>query len=135
LKKTTCGLTTVKLTAKLSTLSRKKTMSTINNETQGLFALDSVEDVSDDSAAAIQGGISVWERPNFTGQRRDLQASPDLVKQGFNDEISSITNNTQKTWAFYINANYSGSTFSLKPGERSGGLGNFNNQISSLRSV
>jgi hypothetical protein len=32
-------------------------MSTINNQTKGLFAIDSVEDLSHDSAAAIQGGI------------------------------------------------------------------------------
>ena len=110
-------------------------MSTINNQTEGLFVLDTVEDLSDDSAAAIQGGISVWPGANFTGQRKDLQASPNLVKQGFNDQISSITNNTQKTWAFYANANYSGSTFSLKPGQRVGNLGPVDNKISSLKSL
>jgi hypothetical protein len=110
-------------------------MSTINNQTEGLFVLDTVEDLSDDSAAAIQGGISVWQGANFTGPARNLEASPDLVKQGFNDQISSIHNNTQKTWAFYANANYSGSTFSLKPGQRAGNLGPVDNKISSLKSL
>ena len=110
-------------------------MSTINNQTEGLLVLDTVEDLSDDSAAAIQGGISVWPGANFTGPARNLEASPNLVNQGFNDQISSITNNTQKTWAFYANANYSGSTFSLKPGQRVGSMAGFDNQISSLKSV
>ena len=110
-------------------------MSTINNQTKGLFAIDSVEDLSHDSAAAIQGGIFVWDGANFTGPRRDLQASPNLIRQGFNDKISSITNNTKKTWEFFTNANFSGRRFILRPGQRSGNLASFNNQISSLRSV
>jgi hypothetical protein len=110
-------------------------MSTINNQTKGLFAIDSVEDLSHDSAAAIQGGIFVWDGANFTGPRRDLQASPNLTRQGFNDKISSIFNNTRNTWAFYTNANFTGRVFRLPPGQRLGNLGAFNNQISSMRSV
>jgi len=110
-------------------------MSTINNQTKDLFAIDTVEDLSHDSAAAIQGGIFVWDGAGFTGPRRDLQASPNLIRQGFNDKISSITNNTQKIWAFYTNANFSGRFFLLPPGQRLGDLGSFNNQISSMRSI
>ena len=110
-------------------------MSTINNQTKGLFAIDSVEDLSHDSAAAIQGGIFVWDGANFAGPRRDLQASPNLIRQGFNDKISSIRNNTQKTWQFFTSANFTGRSFSLRPGQQSGNLASFNNQISSMRSV
>jgi hypothetical protein len=110
-------------------------MSTINNQTKGLFAIDSVEDLSHDSAAAIQGGIFVWDGANFTGPRRDLQASPNLTSQGFNDKISSIRNNTRRTWVFYTNANFSGHSFELRPGQQVGNLGPFNNRISSMRSV
>ena len=110
-------------------------MSTINNQTKGLFALDTVEDLSHDSAAAIQGGISVWDGANFTGPVTNLQASPNLVRQGFNDQISSITNNTKKTWAFYSNANFSGSVVRLQPGQRAGRLGPIDNKISSMRSL
>jgi hypothetical protein len=110
-------------------------MSTINNQTKGLFAIDTVEDLSHESAAAIQGGIFVWDGANFAGPRRDLQASPNLIRQGFNDKISSITNNTRRTWEFFTNANFTGRRFSLQPGQRIGNLGSFNNQISSMRSV
>jgi len=110
-------------------------MSTINNQTNGLFAIDTVEDLSHDSAAAIQGGIFVWDGANFTGARRDLQASPNLIRQGFNDKISSIRNNTQKTWIFHTKPNYKGLGFSLRPGQQLNNLGSFNNQISSMKSI
>jgi hypothetical protein len=110
-------------------------MSTINNQTKGLFAIDSVEDLSHDSAAAIQGGILVWSGPNFTGVRRDLQASSNLLRERFDNDISSIHNNTQKTWVFYTNPNFTGAVFRLDPGMRLSGLGIRDNQISSMRSV
>ncbi len=111
-------------------------MSTINNQTKGLFAIDTVEDLSHESAAAIQGGILVWDPANFAGRPRDLQASRNLIFQGFNDKISSIRNNTQKTWAFYTNANFTGSVLRVRPGQALGNLGPlFNNKISSMRSL
>jgi hypothetical protein len=111
-------------------------MSTINNQTKGLFAIDTVEDLSHDSAAAIQGGILVWDRANFAGESRNLQASRNLDLQGFNDKISSISNNTRKTWVFYTDAGFTGSSFLLRPGQVIRNLGvAFNNKISSMRSI
>ena len=110
-------------------------MTTINNQTKGLFAIDTVEDLSHDSAAAIQGGILVWDGPLFTGLKKDLQASRNLTAQGFNDKISSIRNNTTKTWVFYTNPNYLGRSFSLRPRQEARVLGPFHNQISSMRPV
>ena len=110
-------------------------MSTINNQTKGLFAIDSVEDLSHDSAAAIQGGILVWDGWNFTGLRKDLQASRNLTAQGFNDKISSIRNNTNRTCVFYTNPIYSGRSFSLPPRKEARVLGPFQDQISSMRPV
>jgi hypothetical protein len=111
-------------------------MSTINNQTKGLFAIDSVEDLSHDSAAAIQGGLFVWDAANFAGRGFDLQASPNLIRQGFNDRISSIRNGTFRTWEFFTNANFTGHRLILRPGQISGNLGpTFNNKISSLRPI
>ena len=110
-------------------------MSTINNQTKGLFALDTVEDLSHDSAAAIQGGIWVWDRANFTGPMRDLQASRNLTAQRFNDKISSIHNNTGRTWEFFTGANFTGRVLHVLPRQALNNLRDFNNQISSMRSV
>jgi hypothetical protein len=109
-------------------------MSTINNQTKGLFAIDSVEDLSHDSAAAIQGGIFLWDKAEFSGPRRDLQASANLSRQGWNDRISSIHNNTQKTWAFYTGANFTGRVLLVLNRKAINHLGpDFNNKISSMR--
>ena len=108
-------------------------MSTINNQTKGLFAIDSVEDLSHDSAAAIQGGILVWDGANFTGAMRDLQPSRNLIAQGFNDKISSIHNNTGRTWQFYTNANFTGRVLLVLNRKAINDLGDFNNKISSMR--
>ncbi len=111
-------------------------MSTINNQTKGLFAIDTVEDLSHESAAAIQGGIKVWEARDFKGRFRNLPASSDLTRQRFNDKIASIHNNTRNTWEFFTNPNFTGNSFRLKPGERYGQLGRFyERQISSMRPV
>jgi hypothetical protein len=111
-------------------------MSTINNQTKGLFALDTVEDLSHDSAAAIQGGgIWVWDGANFTGQMRDLQPSSNLIRQGFNDKISSIHNNTGRTWEFFTNANFTGRVFRVLPRQAINNLRDFDNKFSSMRIV
>ena len=111
-------------------------MSTINNQTKGLFAIDTVEDLSHDSAAAIQGGILVWDLPNFAEESRNLHTSRDLVDQRFNDRISCISNNTRQTWVFYTDAGFRGSSFLVRPGQVIRHLSlTFNNKISSMRSI
>ncbi len=110
-------------------------MSTINNQTNKLYALDTVQDLSQDSAAAIQGGILVYSGANFQGVK-DVQATRDLRSIGFDNTISSIRNNTSKTWVFYTGANNTGSSFSLAPGRQLSRLPRgFDNAISSLRSI
>jgi hypothetical protein len=110
-------------------------MSKSNNQTNDLYALDSVQDLSHDSAAAIQGGILVYSGANFQGVK-DVQATGNLSTVGFNNVISSIKNNTSKTWVFYTGFNNTGSSFSLAPGRQLSSLPRgFDNAISSLRSI
>lgn len=114
-------------------------MSTINNQTNDLYSLNTVQDLSETSAAAIQGGILVYRDANFRNEA-DVQATGDLrtVLGGrFNNTITSIINNTQKTWVFYNNFNFNtaGGSFSLRPGQQISDLSSrFDNTISSLRS-
>jgi hypothetical protein len=58
------------------------------------------------------------------------------VESGFfNDKISSIKNDTDKRWAFYKEAGYSGDRFILEPGESFAFVGDrVNDSISSYRS-
>ncbi|MDZ7966694.1 MAG: beta/gamma crystallin-related protein [Nostoc sp. DedSLP03] len=103
--------------------------------TNNLYAIDTVQDINEESAAAVQGGILVYTGSNFRGARRDVQATRNLRSVGLNNVISSIRNNTRKTWVFYTGFNNSGSRFSLRPGQTASRLGRFDNQISSLRSI
>nr|MDZ8003338.1 peptidase inhibitor family I36 protein [Nostoc sp. DedSLP05]MDZ8100852.1 peptidase inhibitor family I36 protein [Nostoc sp. DedSLP01] len=103
--------------------------------TNNLYAIDTVQDLNEESAAAVQGGILVYTGANFRG-RRDVQATRNLGSVGLNNVISSIRNNTRKTWVFYTGTNFSGSRFSLRAGQSFSSLNRtFNNQISSLRSI
>jgi Beta/Gamma crystallin len=103
--------------------------------TNNLYAIDTVQDLDQESAAAVQGGILVYTGSRFRGSVRDVQATGNLASVGLNNVISSIRNNTQKTWVFYTGFNNSGRRFSLRPGRTASRLGRFDNQVSSLRSI
>lgn len=115
-------------------------MSNINNQTQDLFAPCPVQDLDHQSAAAIQGGIQLYTDANFEGFLLPTEAVSDLsqVSSGFfNDQTSSIFNDTNKVWKFYTDANYEGSVLTLKPGTGSANLAGtpFQDSISSYKSV
>lgn len=103
--------------------------------TNNLYAIDTVQDLNEESAAAVQGGILVYTGSGFRGLRRDVQATRNLGSVGLNNDISSIRNNTRKTWVFYTGVNFSGDRISLRPGRAFSRLGGFDNRISSLRSI
>ena len=116
-------------------------MSKINNQSN-LFNIEGVQDICSESAASYSGGIRVYTGANFTGQVRTAKGVPDLrvsdrmegVK--FNNEISSIKNDTDKPWAFYKKAGFSGERFTLQPGQSRKFVGRrFNDTITSYRSI
>lgn len=117
-------------------------MTKINNQSNSLYSIECVQDISHKSAAAISGGIAVYTGGNFTGELRTAKGVPDLrvsdAQEGmlFNNQISSINNDTDKRWAFYTRAGYSGDRFTLEPGESAKDLfgTGFNDRITSYRS-
>jgi Beta/Gamma crystallin len=100
-------------------------MSNINNKTQDLFALDTVQDLDNESAAAIQGGAAVelFADSNFgTPLVRTNEGSAN-VGDGVNDRTTSIIINRGK-WRFYTDSNFRGVSADLGPGRHSNiGLG------------
>jgi Peptidase inhibitor family I36 len=113
-------------------------MTKINNQSNSLYSIECVQDISHESAAALSGGIAVYTDSNFGGFARTAKGVSDLtqVDRGFfNDKISSIKNDTDKRWAFYKDAGYSGDRFTLEPGQSFRFVGGrFNDSISSYRS-
>ena len=89
------------------------------NQAQNLFALDTVQDLDDETAATCTGGAAyvngpnpdlfLYKDPNGTGGSLGVNAATNdgipNVGADFNDKTSSITIN-RGVWEFYENAQY-----------------------------
>ncbi len=119
-------------------------MSNINNQPQDLFAIDSVQDLSNESAAAVSGGVDVtmWDNTDKTGKKiTSNNKVPNLKALNFDNKAGSITvdgKKNKKKWRFYVNANYDtkGGFFDVGPGKSVSLKGSkFNNTISSFQAI
>ena len=107
-----------------------------------LYSINAIQDLSHESAAAISGGIQVYSEASYAGVPLPSEAVADLTQVAdgaFNNQTSSLYNDSDQVWAFYTDANYCGMRLALKPGEsvsdlRNTYLGDLNDQISSYRS-
>jgi hypothetical protein len=117
-------------------------MSKSNDRFDALYAIDLVKDLSDENAATLTGGIAVYTDRNYGGKARFAKGVPNLGESdrkeyvSFDDQISSIKNDTNVRWAFYTDDNYQGKRFTLEPGQSVSDLygTGFNDKISSYRS-
>ena len=91
------------------------------NQTNDLYTIDTVQDLSQESAAAIQGGaeIIVYRDADFRGNALKIRANNANEQYqflgAFNNSISSIKV-LSGTWQFFTNSNRTGLTQTLKPG-------------------
>ncbi len=112
-------------------------MSNINNQTQDLFAIDTVQDLSLESAAAVSGGdvvktVTLHSEQFFKGRSLGTNdAIADLSAYRFNNITSSIQVQSG-TWRFYTGKNFQGRFIELETETGLGRIG-LDNQISSLR--
>jgi hypothetical protein len=94
------------------------------NQTNNLYTIDTVQDLSQESAAAIQGGaeIIVYRDANFRGNALKLTGnnanSQYQFRGAFNNSISSIKV-LSGTWEFFTNSDRTGLAQTLKPGNYS----------------
>lgn len=114
-------------------------MSNINNQTQDLFALGTMQDLDNESAAAVSGGLADVTLYSDSGQSgRTLKTNKkiaNLVKSGFNDITSSVAVTNNQVWRFYSDVNFKGKYFDVGPDEARDVPGKFNDKISSLKSI
>jgi len=113
-------------------------MSNINNQTNNLYTIDTVQDLSLESAAAIQGGAAV-ELYNDSNFRRPLvftDRGTANVGERVNDRVTSIVIN-EGVWEFFTDSNFRGVSTRLKKGRYANiGLGLIpNDSITSFRRV
>lgn len=111
----------------------------MNNLMNNLDSIDSVQDLSCDAAATIQGGaLEVYTDANFQGNGANFgSAKSNLLAAAsgkFHDSISSIKNNTDKTWHFFTDVNFGGDVIAVEPWEAVSFVGGyFNDKISSFK--
>ncbi len=108
------------------------------NQTNNLYTIDTVQDLSQESAAAIQGGAAVelYDHSNFRGLLVSTNVGTPNVGSRVNDRVTSIKIN-QGVWRFYVDSNYRGVSTDLGPGQYANiGLGRIpNDSITSFRRV
>ncbi|MEN9871661.1 MAG: Beta/Gamma crystallin [Cyanobacteriota bacterium] len=111
-----------------------------NKQIQDLFALDLVQDLDNESAAAVSGGQTVSDVILYSG--RSQQGKPlkvnnkiaDLSKYNFDDISTSVAVNSG-TWRFYTEPNFKGQSIDVESDTARDLPGRFNNSISSLKSI
>ncbi|MGL6343202.1 MAG: beta/gamma crystallin-related protein [Waterburya sp.] len=123
-------------------------MSLLNNQAGKLIAVPCVEDLSYENAVTIVGGTGYCPpegmKPDvvlYTDECRMgtslgvNEAVNDLNKYNFDNKVSSITVNNDKTWRFYADKDFSGAYIDVKPGESLDKLTALNDDIESLKSL
>ena len=113
-------------------------MSNINNQTNNLYTIDTVQDLSQESAAAVQGGaaLELYDDSDFRKLLVVTNANTRNVGNDVNDRITSIVVN-QGRWRFYTDSNFRSVSADLGPGRYPNiGLGIIrNDSISSFRRI
>ncbi len=94
-------------------------MSNTNDQTQDLFSISTVQDLSPESAATVSGGdvvktVTLHSKQFFQGRRLGTNnAIADLSKFGF-DNITSSIQVQSGTWRFYTGKNFQGRFIELE---------------------
>jgi hypothetical protein len=111
-----------------------------NQQIQNLFALELVQDLDNESAAALSGGQTVSDVVLYSGTSRQGQSLKvndgiaDLSKSNFNNISSSVVVNNG-TWEFFTKPNFQGESIEVDSDTARDLPEIFNNSISSLRAV
>ncbi|MGF1589906.1 MAG: beta/gamma crystallin-related protein [Pleurocapsa sp.] len=116
-------------------------MSKINNQSQSLYNIGFVQDMSPETAAAISGGavtvtdVTLTSKPSNQGCSFNTnKAIEDLSEFGFDDATAFIAVNNNQTWRFYEDANFQGNYIDVGP-DTAMNVGNFGMEISSLKAI
>ena len=130
-------------------------MTNINNQSLNLFEIAAVQDLDNQSAAAVSGGgvadaavsagavigdVTLFSQPGASvGVPESVQINnpvADLSTLNFANITSSVAVNNGQTWRFYTDKNYQGDYFDVGPDTALGNLpSNIDNNIESLKAL
>lgn len=105
----------------------------VNSQENLLGEIADVKDISNESAASIQGGQAfLYEHINYGGRKLTFSfGSNDLRDYDFNDEASSFKV-SEGTWRLYEDINYEGKFATFEVGTNDLRDFNFNDEVSSI---
>ena len=118
-------------------------MSKINTESNSLYNIEFVQDITPETAANYSGGaVTVTDVTLFSeainrsegfsfGSNKAIE---DLSEYGFDDATQSISNNNGQTWRFYEDANFQGNYIDVGPNTAMD-VGEFGLSISSFQAI
>jgi hypothetical protein len=115
-------------------------MSQINNQSNSLYSIEFVQDISPETAASYSGGSSLADVTlstvsNAEGDMFETnEAVADLSQVNFNDSTAFISVTNGQTWRFYEDANFQGDYIDVGPDEARF-VGDFGLEISSLQAI
>jgi hypothetical protein len=116
-------------------------MSKINNQSNSLYNIEFVQDISHETAASYSGGavtvtdVSLTSEPDNQGfSFNSNKGIEDLSEFGFNDATQFIAVNNDKTWRFYEDANFQGDYIDVAPNTAMN-VGEFGLSISSFQAI
>jgi hypothetical protein len=102
--------------------------------TGNMLIIDNVSAQS--QVSGIVKDVTLWSKSNRQGAKFDSDKGvPDLSQVGFDNKASSIAVNNGQKWRFYEGKNFKGGFVEIGPDESRGSLGQFNNRVSSFKSV
>jgi hypothetical protein len=124
-------------------------MSNLNDKFNVLNSIDSVQDLSNENAAALTGAtnerfdVTIYDGENFTpgkeGVKNSNEGIQDLKSLDFNNKTSSLKVDgtvNKKVWRFYSRPNFEGESIDVNPGEELAMLPQgFDNRISSFQAI
>lgn len=112
-------------------------MSSIN-QTNNLYTIDTVQDLSQESAAAIQGGaaLELYDNMDFGNLLVSTNDGTPNVGNDVNDRVTSIVVN-EGVWRFHTDSQFRGVSADLGPGRYANiGLGIIpNDSITSFQRI
>lgn len=109
-------------------------MTHINNQAQDLFAIDGVQELTSESAAAVSGGtLDLSSLPSGKGSRLDNLSGRYSSLGSFNNKASWYQVKGNKDWLAYTGKNFTGQVYRLKAGAKGNLGGNANNNFESVR--
>jgi Beta/Gamma crystallin len=117
-------------------------MSDINKQSQDIYNIAEVEEISNEAATNYSGGtggtadVDLYSGKNFGGKLFSTnRAVADLSKFGFANIASSLRVNNKQVWRFYSDKDFKGHFIDIHPGQSLKRLKALNNDIESLKAI